>query len=55
MLGAGESCGITVSWNHVPESATLKVTDNAPGSPQTASLTGTFQCISRGGSNRSDP
>jgi hypothetical protein len=45
-LGAGKSCDITVSWNHVTSTGAVKVSDNAPGSPQTVSLTGTNGCTS---------
>jgi hypothetical protein len=48
-LGPGKSCTITVSWNHVTSSGAVKVTDNAPNSPQTASLTGTNRCQSQAG------
>lgn len=48
-LGAGESCTMEVTWNHSTATATLEVSDNAPGSPQKASLTGTNSCTSRSG------
>jgi hypothetical protein len=43
-LGAGSSCTILVAFKPTTKglvSGTLSVTDNAPGSPQTVSLTGT--------------
>ncbi|MFL6308273.1 MAG: choice-of-anchor D domain-containing protein [Candidatus Sulfotelmatobacter sp.] len=45
-LAAGSSCNINVVFspaNRATYNATLQVNDNAPGSPQTASLTGTGQ------------
>ena len=45
-LAAGSSCNINVVFspsNRATYNATLQVNDNAPGSPQTATLTGTGQ------------
>ena len=45
-LAAGSSCSINVVFtpnNRTTYNATLQVSDNAPGSPQTATLTGTGQ------------
>jgi len=45
-LAAGSSCSINVVFsptNRATYNATLQVNDNAPGSPQTATLTGTGQ------------
>ncbi len=44
-LAAGKSCTIVVSFVagpfYTPQTATLRIVDNAPGNPQTASLTAT--------------
>jgi Cep192 domain 4/HYDIN/CFA65/VesB-like, Ig-like domain len=45
-LAVGSSCNINVVFsptNRGPQNATLQVNDNAPGSPQTAALSGTGQ------------
>ena len=47
-LGAGAQCSIYVTFMPsaaVSYAATLTVTDNAPGSPQTAALSGTGHCF----------
>jgi hypothetical protein len=45
-LGVGESCSITVTWGGgETESASLVVTDNGVGSPQSVSLKGLAICL----------
>ena len=43
-LAVGESCSITVTWNGESAGASLFITDNGVGSPQSVSLKGL--CIS---------
>ena len=43
-LGVGDSCRITVTWNRDYADASLLITDNGVGSPQTVDLHGIDYC-----------
>lgn len=43
-LGAGNSCGITVTWDRISAHGSLVITDNGVGSPQRVSLEGFVLC-----------
>jgi hypothetical protein len=43
-LGAGQSCGINVTWSRFTSGGAVSISDNGGGSPQTVSLSGYAQC-----------
>lgn len=43
-LGAGQSCGLTVSWQRISGNGEISISDNGGASPQTVPLSGVKQC-----------
>jgi hypothetical protein len=43
-LGAGQSCGLTVTWDRISGTGDISISDNGGASPQTVPLSGSKQC-----------